>query len=81
MDRVGESKDLVIAPTNARDQSPAGNSEKNSGPEKETAILVEPEKPKDSTSAGGDKDGGGYASYVVSQNSYAICGILWTMKL
>jgi hypothetical protein len=69
MDRVGESKDLVVIPTNVRDQSPAGNSEKNSGLEKETAILVEPEKPKDSSAVGGDKEGGGYASYVVSQSS------------
>jgi hypothetical protein len=66
MDQVGESKDPVVIPTNVRDQSSAGNSEKNSGPERETAILVEPEKPKDSSAAGGDKEGGGYASYVVS---------------
>jgi hypothetical protein len=69
MDQVGESKDPAVIPTNVRDQSSVGNSEKNSGLERETAILVEPEKSKDSSAAGGDKEGGGYASYVVSQGS------------
>lgn len=69
MDQVGESKDPAVIPTNVRDQSSAGNSEKNSGLERETAILVEPEKSKDPSTAGGDKEGGGYASYVVSQSS------------
>ena len=68
MDRVGESKDPAVIPTNVRDHSPAGNSGKNSGLEKETAILVEPERSKDSSTAGSDKEGGGYASYVVSQS-------------
>jgi hypothetical protein len=69
MDRVAESKDPVVIPTNVGDQSPAGNSEKNSGVEKETAILVEAEKSKDSSAADSDKEGGGYASYVVSPSS------------
>lgn len=69
MDRVGESNDPAAIPTNVRDQSPAGNSGKNSGLEKETVILVEPEKSKDSSAADGGKEGGGYASYVVSQSS------------
>jgi hypothetical protein len=69
MDQVGESKDPAVIPTNVRDQPSAGNSEKNSGLERETAILVEPEKSNDSSAAGDDKEGGGYASYVVSQSS------------
>ena len=82
MDQVGESKDPAVIPTNIRDQSSAGNSEKNSGLERETAILVEPENYKDSSAASGDKEGRGYASYVVGQKqSHAICRFSGAKKL
>ena len=68
MDKVEEHKNHVIIPT----QHPSsGNSEEDSGFEKETAILVQPEKPKDSNAESGHKEGGGYASYAVSQSNGA----------
>jgi hypothetical protein len=66
MDGVEESKHSVAIPT---EQPSPANSEKDSGLEKETAILVEPGKSKDSEPESDDKEGGGYASYAVSQSS------------
>ena len=66
MDGVEESKRSVVIPV---EQSSPGNSEKNAIVEKEIAILVQPGKDDDSKSESGGKEGGGYASYVVSQSS------------
>jgi hypothetical protein len=66
MDGTEESKKSVAIPT--EEPSP-GNSEKNSGLEKETVILVESGKTKDSESEIGRKEGGGYASYAVCESS------------
>lgn len=66
MDGVEESKRSVAIPV---EQSSPGNSEKNASVEKEIAILIQPGKDGDSKSESGGKEGGGYASYVVSQSS------------
>jgi hypothetical protein len=64
MDGVEESKDSVVIPT---ERPSLGNSKKNSGLEKETAIVVEPGIVKYSKSEREGKEGGGYASYAVSR--------------
>jgi hypothetical protein len=66
MDGVEESKKSVATPT---EEPSLGNSEKNSGLEKEAVILVESGKTKGSEPEIGGKEGGGYASYAVSESS------------
>ena len=63
MDRV-EEKHSVLIPT---EQLSSGNSEKNSGLEKDTSILVHPVKAQDSKSENEGGEAGGYASYAVGQ--------------
>lgn len=66
MDAVEESNHAGVTPTK---RPSSGNSEKTSGLENEKAIVIEPDKSKDSKSKGAGKEGGGYASYVVSESN------------
>lgn len=59
---IPESKQSVGTPT---EWPSSGNSEKNSGFKKETAVVVAPGEGDASQSNGDGKEGGGYASYAV----------------
>ena len=63
MDGV-EEKHSVFIPT---EQLSSRDSEKNSGLEKETSILVDPVNAQDSKSKNDSGEAGGYASYAVGQ--------------
>ena len=66
MDQIEEGRNSILVPA---EQPSLGNSEKNSGLEKDTVILVEPGKSHDSKPENGVKEGGGYTSYAVSRIS------------
>lgn len=66
MEYVEGQKSSVAMPM---DQPSSGSGEKTSGLENETVILVHSDKDQDSLSNNGTKEGGGYASYAVSQSA------------